>query len=118
MPTPAKPILKIGQDTFNDLSSYNYDSSAEAFDDRGTLHYMYAGGFDNGLSAAVIEWVDGTASQYADIVRCKIPQLTYDVINGGTYNTSDNSVTYQSTNYKFVLARDGSGNDIAEAKVV
>lgn len=116
MPTPqAPPILNVPQAVFNGLTNLDYDSTNEAFEDASTttLYYLFVEEKSSGSDCGI--WQYATDSQGSDNPRGQIPQLTYDIFSGGTYNSSENAIDYNRKTYKFRLERDASGNHIAKA---
>src|SRR5262245_39576849 len=101
MPTGVgPPDPGLPQSVFNALNGMSYDSTNLAFSDSGTLNYMFV---EQGESEDVARWFYGTASEGGNHPRAKIPQNTYDIIHGGTYNTSDSTVAYSGRNHRFAL---------------
>jgi hypothetical protein len=112
------PDLGMPQALFNTLHGFTYNATAKTFvNAAGVQQFLYAqkktgGSYDQG------EWFYGTASEGGSNPKALVPQLTYDVIHNGTYNTSDATVTYTSQKYRFRLKVDASGAQVAEAHIV
>ena len=91
----------------------SYDSTNQAFDDRGTLNYLFVEEQSSGSACG--QWAYGTNSDGDDNPRANITQNVYDIFSGGTYNATDDAVDYNSKTYQFRLERDSSGVHIAVA---
>lgn len=113
MPQPSSsPILTLSQSVFNALAGYNYDSSNEAFDNRGTPIYMFVEEQSSGSACG--QWNYGTNSEGSDNPRGNISQTVYDIFSGGTWNAASGGIDYQSKTYKFRLGRDSTGVHVVE----
>lgn len=116
MPTPdPPPLLNVPQAVFNGLTGLDYDSSNLAFEDTSTstLYYLFIEEQSSGSACGV--WQYATDTQGSANPKGQIPQETYDIFSGGTYNSSENAIDYNRKTYKFRLERDASGTQIAKA---
>jgi hypothetical protein len=116
MPTPtAPPTYNVPQAVFNGLTNLDYDSANDAFKDSATstLYYLFVEAQSSGSACGV--WQYATPLQGVLNPRGKIPQLTYDIFSGGSYNSSKNAIDYQAKTYKFRLERDATGTSLAKA---
>ena len=101
MPTgddPPKP--RLPETVFDALAELSYDSTNKCFDDNGDRVWMFieedsTGSYNSG-AWFYGETADGGLSPWG-----LIPQNTYDIIDGGTYN--DGGVKYEGTTYRFAL---------------
>jgi hypothetical protein len=117
MPNPSTPpTLNVPQAVFNGLRYFDYDSTNKAFEDpaSSTLYYLFVEKQAGGGDACGI-WQYGSDSEGAVNPRGNIPQLTYDIFAGGSYNSSESAIDYDSKTYKFRLERDAGGLHIAKA---
>ncbi|MBI4702690.1 MAG: hypothetical protein HY744_16330 [Deltaproteobacteria bacterium] len=111
------PDPRLPQSVFDALHPMTYDSTDMAFvDGQGTKYYMCVerqSGYPERC-----QWFYGTDAEAAANPLGKIPQATYNIIHNGTYVPASYAVSYRSVNYKFQIARDGSGVHISKAEAV
>lgn len=110
------PILGIPKDDFDALRTMAYDAAALAFRDAsGTPVYLF--GRRDSLSPPYLGfWFHGTDAQGAVNPKGLIPVLTAAVIQSGTHNNANGSITYQGQVFVIALVRDPiTGNQLAQA---
>ena len=112
-PDPALP-----QAVFTALHSMTYDAAAMAFKSGADLYFLFVerkpgGSVDQG------RWFYGKDSEGGKSPKGQIPQITYDVVHGGTYNPTTGKIAYGGHNYFLWLMREtSSGKQLAQAHVV
>ena len=112
------PRFKLKQSVFNALNPLDYDSAVQAFkNSAGVRYFLFVQKQSSDPEAG--EWFNDTDSGGGVNPRGLVPRETYDVISGGSYNSSDNTVSYGGDSYVFALERDlSAGTVIAKAIVV
>lgn len=96
-------------------NSYGYDSTNMAFKDaNGTANYLYQS--TSNVTSGHVAWALCTAASSNNCPQAKIPQATFDVVKGGTLDTSTMKISYSGHTYLLSLERDANGTQIAYAK--
>ena len=91
---------------FNALAAMNYDSSAMSFKNAtNQLIYMF---LERGSTISDSRWFYGTDAEGGNSPRGQIPQLTYDVVHGGTFDSQTQKISYASKYYRLRIYRVGS----------
>jgi len=112
-PDPEMPSA-----VFSALAAMTYSSTDMAFKDgAGTEYWLYVERKTNTVSDG--RWYYGTSGDQGTHPKGLIPQLTYDVIHGGTLNSQTQKIAYQSQNYRIRLYWDATtSKQLAQAIVV
>ena len=97
------PDPQLTSTVFNALAAMNYDSGAMAFKNAaGEFIYMF---LERGTTLDNTKWLYGTDTEGAENPRGQIPQLTYDVVHGGTLNVQTQNVSYAGKYYRIRIYR-------------
>lgn len=114
MPTPdPSPALGLPVAVHNGLKNLSYNATKQAFESSGTFYYLFVEKKSSPDDCA--QWNYGTNADGANNPRANIPQDVYDIITGGTYNSSEQAIDYGGSTYHFKLTRNGSGLHVAAA---
>lgn len=107
------PIPFLPEGVFDALTAMTYASADKAFDLGGGKYWPF---IEEGSAADKCQWNYGKASEIGINISTLVPQATYDVIDGGTWN--DGVVAYNSKNYKFRGQRNTATGDAEIIAVV
>lgn len=120
MPSGGEPpIPRITDGVFTTVSGLTYDSTSLAFKDgSGTAYFLFVEKRTGG-SYDEAQWFCATDADGGSNPKGLIPQITANVMLHGTYNATNQTVTYEGQQYRLQLSRDTSnGNQLAKAAVV
>ena len=108
------PDPELTSTVFSALAAMTYDSNALAFKNaQNDLIYMFV---ERGQTSEDTRWFYGKDSEGGTSPRGQIPQITYDVIHGGTLNTQTQKISYQGKYYRIRIYRDqATGKQLAKA---
>ena len=108
------PDPELTSTVFNALAAMTYDSTAMAFKDaNNNLIYMFV---ERGQTTEDTRWFYAKDSDGGTSPRGQIPQITYDVVHGGTLNTQTQKISYAGKSYRIRIFRDYStGKQLAKA---
>ncbi len=93
-----------------------YDSAAESFKSGSTKYWLFLERKSGTVDVA--QWNYCTDTEGGLNPRGLIAQPTFNVINGGSYNSSNGTISYQSQNYRIRTKRTTTNKFYAEATVV
>ena len=101
------PESKLTETVFDAINDLQYSANDLAFEDQSTsdLYYLFQ---QEGSGAYASEWALEKTTTTEPNPFGKIPQATADTLLGGTYDSNDNTVSYQSKSYRFRLEWDGA----------
>lgn len=112
---PPDPVLTASLVTT--LRTFGYDSTQFAYTSGATKYWLFVERVTGTIDRA--EWFYATDAEGGVNPKFLVPQLTFDVIKNGTYNTGTGTITYSGSNYRIRLYRDvGAGKQLAQAVVV
>ncbi len=112
-PDPEMPSA-----VFNALAAMTYDSQNMAFKDaNNAYHWLYVERKTGTITDS--RWFQGLASEQGTSPKGLIPQLTYDVIHGGTLDTQTQKISYQNKDYRIRIYWDSqNAKQLAQAVAV
>ena len=119
MPTgndPPDPDLP--QSVFDAVHAMAYDSTAQAFKNTSGTKYWLFVQKKSGGSYDQASWFYATETEGASNPKGLIDQNTFNVISGGTFNSSNNTISYQNGSYRVRLKRDSTNKLFAEAHTI
>lgn len=97
----------------NDANAYGFDSVKLGIkNSSGAAQYLFLG---KSATANHIAWYLRDTANGGNCIAAKIPQATFDIIKGGTLDTSSMKISYASHQYLLEARDDGSGKVIAYA---
>lgn len=112
------PYPRMTESVFSALAAMSYDSTTQSFSGQGGSRYFLFVEKPSGGSYNEAQWFYATDSEGGSNPKALIPALTGALIINGQYESSDQTVTYQSASYRIRLARDANGNQIAQVHVI
>ncbi|MGZ3474444.1 MAG: hypothetical protein ACXWUG_09155 [Polyangiales bacterium] len=115
MPTGSQPPVGIlTQSVFNAVNALGYSSTYKSFLD-GSNNPIYLFIERQSTTSELAQWNYGTATEAGINPRGEIASSVAAIINNGSYNTADSTVSYAGKKYKFRIERDANGVDQVKA---
>lgn len=110
MPPGTPPDPGFPQAIFNFLNPLTYDSQNFGFrDSQNVLYFLYCE-IDTGGASNAVNWNYAASTFTGANPRALISSSAATVINNGTYNTANKTVTYKGVDYHFQMKRDTATN--------
>ena len=111
------PYPRMPEGAFAALRAMLYDSTNLAFSAGGQRYFLFVEQLTGG-SYDEAQWFVATDSEGGSNPKGLIPSITATVILNGEYQSSDQTIRYQSSTYRIRLMRDTNGNQLAQANAI
>ena len=109
------PTPKLTESVFDTVSAMSYNSSKRAFESSGVYYSLFVDR-ESGGPVNAGEWFAAKEGQGNKAPWGYVPQGTYDIISGGTWD--DYVIDYSGNSYRISLVYNSTNGDMETAAVV